>query len=76
MYCLFIVGPTDGSLVFAFDQLNRIRDCMQIHRVIRMTLEMACEIESIQIDTSIMWMRWEENLRATSGDIDRPRHGP
>jgi hypothetical protein len=33
-------------------------------------LETACEIESIQIDTSIMWMRWQENLRATSGDID------
>jgi hypothetical protein len=62
--------------VFAFDQLNRIGGCMQIHRVIGMALEMACEIESIQIDTSIMWMRWQENLRVTSGGIDRPRHGP
>jgi hypothetical protein len=23
-----------------------------------------------------MWMRWQENLLATSGDIDRPRLGP
>jgi hypothetical protein len=47
MYCLYIVEPTEGSLGFAFDQLNRSRGCMQIHRVIRMALEMACEIESI-----------------------------
>ena len=47
MYCLYIVEPTEGSLGFAFDQLNRSRGCMQIHRVIRMALEMAYEIESI-----------------------------
>jgi hypothetical protein len=66
MYCLFIVEPTEGSLVFAFDQLNRIGAVCQIHRVIRMGLDMACEVESIQIDTFIMWMSWHENLRATS----------
>jgi hypothetical protein len=47
--------------VFSFDQLNRIRGCMQIHRVIRMALEMACEIKSIQIDSSIVWMRGQAN---------------
>jgi hypothetical protein len=41
-----------------------------------MALDMACEIESIQIDTSIMWVRWQANIRATSGDIDRPQHSP
>ena len=33
-------------------------------------------VAPIQIDSSIMWMRWQENLRATSGGIDRSRHGP
>jgi hypothetical protein len=64
---LFIVEPTDGSLVFAFDQLNRIGSCYaKIHRVIRMGLDMACGIESIQIDTYIMWVRWQESLRPIS----------
>jgi len=29
IYCLFIVEPTEGSLVFAFNHLNRIGGCMQ-----------------------------------------------
>lgn len=62
--------------MFAFDQLNRIRGCMQIHRAIRIALEIACEIESIQIDSSIVWIKGQANPYATSGDIDRSRHGP
>jgi hypothetical protein len=44
----------------------RIDAVYQLHRVIRMGLEMACEIESILIDVFIMWLRWQENLRTTS----------